>query len=323
MITKNVQRQLSKIITVVFIGLFVWYGWANPELFRGLSGVGAVSILLVAVGRMLLYLSNGIFTKWSAEAFIPKMSLGEGFYLVVLSAIGNFFGPLLGGTSVRAVYLKKVHDLSYSKFTATLIGYYLLLFSANCVVALVAVWFLPRTSQTAPLLLFFGAWLIMLVAILTVRFSIWSRFVDRFKGKYVNFFLKILIDIEQGWHLIQNNKLLIRRLGLLAALAFVAEFFTAYIEFRAIGVSLSLPALGLYTVLVSVSLLISFTPAAIGIRETMLLLVSSTLGVTNQQILQVALIDRGVTFGLLFLLFMLTRSKRVKGLLALDKKIKI
>ena len=309
---KPARRHLSKIITLVFLGVFAWYAAANREMFVDLGEVGLVSLILVALGRMTLYVSNGLFTKWSTEALSHKMSTGEGLYISILSAIGNFFGPLLGGTSIRAVYLKKVHGLSYSKFTASLMAYYIVLFTANCSLAIASILLLETTSQTAPLLLFFGAALCALLVLLFIRLPSWGRLNRYATRKVIRRVLDILLDIEQGWRLIQDNKKLLVRLLLLALLGFAANCFMAYVAFRAVGVAIAWPALGLYAVLVTVSVLLSFTPGAIGIRETLLILISVTLGVTNQEILQVAVIDRGVNFFLLFLLFLVTRSRRAK-----------
>jgi uncharacterized protein (TIRG00374 family) len=123
---------------------------------------------------------------------------------------------------------------------------------------------------------------------------------------------KIIYDIEDGWQLLKSKKGLFKKLVVLASLSFLTQFFISYIEFRAIGADVGLVSLALYTALVVVSLLVSFTPGAIGIRETMLIIVSATIGITNEQILQVAVIDRGVTFILLFVLFLLTRSGKLK-----------
>lgn len=308
----NLRKHVSKVITFSFLGAFIWYGFANPELFTGLKDIALLSLFLVAIGRLAIYFNNGLFTKWSTEAFTRKLTVGEGFYVGILSAIGNFFGPLLGGTSIRAVYLKKVHNLSYAKFTATLMGYYLILFTVNCSMAILSISLLRESQQTASLLLFFGVWLALLLALLFVRMPSWERFMRNARKKYTKFVFKTLVDIEKGWQLIQRDKKLLRRLITLAFLGFLTNYFVAFIEFQAIGVSISPPALGLYAVLVTVSLLVSLTPGAIGIREAILLLVSSTLGVTNQEILQVAVIDRGVNFALLFVLFALTRSGKLK-----------
>ncbi len=316
------KKNLSKFITIGFLALFAIYALNNKDIFYGLKSVSIASILLITVGRLAVFVSNGLFTKWTAEAFTKKLTTGEGIYVGILSAAGNFFGPLLGGASIRAVYLKKVHKISYSHFTSMLMGYYLILFIINCLAALGSIALLPRTDQTAGLVTFFGVWLAVLLLLMVIKLPSRDRFArlesKKFWGKLVN----TVFTIEYGWHvLIRDKKLLLKMLALALA-TYLASLFISYVEFNAIGVSMSLPALGLYTAVVAISLLVSITPGAIGIREGLLLLVSSTIGVTNEQILQVAVIDRAVMFSLLFIMVGLTRSSRFKKFF-MSKDIKI
>ncbi len=313
------KRYLSRLVTLAFLAIFAWYGLTHKDLFEALKYVSIATIILVAVGKMAMNVVTGLFTQWTAEVFTRKFTFGESIYITILSSIGNFFGPLLGGTSIRAVYFKKVHKLPYSKFTSTLLGYYLLLFTVNCSLAIVSVLLLKHTRQTKTLLLFFGLWLLVLIVLMFLRLPKRERLARFEKGRFGRFVVKTLYEVESGWHLIFSRKKLLTKLIGLAFLSFFVTFATSWVEFNAVHVSISVPALGLYTAFVVVSMLVSLTPAAIGIRESMLFIISSTLGVSNAAILQVAVIDRGVNFLLLFVLFLATRNKRAKKFFAADE----
>lgn len=311
------KAKLSNVLTLIFLAAFIWWGYNNRDTFEALKHVSIWALIIVAIGKLLTNAINGLFTKWTVEAFTKKLNLAEGIYIAILSAIGNYFGPLLGGTSIRAVHLKKSHGLSYSKFTSTVAGYYLIIFIANSALAIVSILLLNKSRQTMPLLIFFSVWLAVLVALTFVRLPKKSRW-DRFKNKYVKYLVTVVYDIEEGWHILIKNKALMVKLMLLGFSGFAITFFLTLVEFNAINVHVSLPALGLYTSLVTVSMLLSFTPGAIGIRETILIFVSVTLGVTNAQILQVAVIDRGVNFVVLLMLFAVIRIPAMKRRLAPD-----
>lgn len=291
---------------------FIIYAILNPDILSALSGIGLLAISLIVLGRILLYISNGLFIKFSAEAFTKKLTFGEGVYVGILSALGNFFGPILGGASIRAVYLKKAHSLSYSKFTSTLMGYYVILFMVNCIAALLALFFISPSEQKNILMGIFSIWFVVLAILLFVKLPSWSKLNYKGKHRYLTKALSLLSSIQDGWFSIQRNKKLVNKLVLLAMLSFFANLLMAAVEFNIIGAEISLPALMLYSVFITVSLLISFTPGAIGIRETLLLLVSSSLGVTNQEILQVALIDRSINFIILFVIFLISRNSWLK-----------
>ncbi len=193
-------------------------------------------------------------------------------------------------------------------------GYYLILFIVNISAALVALALLPSGNQTSQLFVIFGVWLAVLIAMLFIKLPNKKRLEWFSSKKYLKTIVNIFYEIEEGWHTILKNKKLLARMVFLALASYSVQFFIAFLEFQAIGVSVSPAALGLYTTIVAISLLISVTPGAIGIRETLLIIVGTTLLVSTDQILQVAVIDRGINFLLLALLFLLTRSTRIKRL---------
>jgi len=159
---------------------------------------------------------------------------------------------------------------------------------------------------------------LLTVGILALLSSVFIRLPRRMQSDnpegstIVRKVVRYIVDIESGWRLMLTMPPLLVRLVALAALSVVAQLLIAYVAFESIGADISWGSLAVYVSIVAVSLLVAFTPGAVGIREAMLLLVSETLGVTDSEIIQVAVIDRGVTFVLLLLLFLLTRHSRLR-----------
>jgi uncharacterized membrane protein YbhN (UPF0104 family) len=306
-------RHASRIATGVVLILFVIYAVNDREAFSDLLRVSWTTLVLVAIGRLLIFFSNGMFVKWTAEAFTRRLSMGEGIYVGILSAVGNFFGPLLGGAGIRAVYLRRVHDLPYTYFTSTLMVYYVILFAINFALAIAGLWTLDLDQNASRLLALFGSGLLLVLLSAFIRLPHRFRADKARRSKLANRLVRYLIDIEDGWRrLLGMPGLLIRLVGL-AALSVVAQFLIASVSFDSIGAEISWAALAVYVSIVTISLLVAVTPGAIGIREAMLLLISETLGVTGTDILQVAVIDRGVTFALLLAIFVLTRNARLRS----------
>lgn len=312
MITMN-KKTISQIFTLAFLFLFIWYGVTHKEALEVMKSVSIISLLFIVAGRLTVYAGNGMFIKWTTEAFTDKLSTGESFYVGMLSAIGNFFGPLLGGASIRAVYLKRFHKLSYSNFTSTLMSYYVILFLINFSLAVISLLLLPKTSQTGALILFFCIGIIVLVGFTFIKLPDKNVVLNKSYSNLFNKIIETIYNIGFGWKIIVKKGDLLFKLTGLALLSFSAQYMISFVEFKAIGVEVSPAALGLYTAILSISLLVSFTPGAIGVRESMLIFIGLTLGVSTEQILQVAIIDRGVTFLLLFALFLITRSTKIKN----------
>ena len=309
------RRFAPRLATLVVLVLFGVYAVNNQEVFVDLMELTWTTLLWVTVGRLLVFFSNGMFVKWTAEAFTRRLTMGEGIYVGILSAVGNFFGPLLGGASIRAVYLRRVHDLPYTKFTSTLMVYYVLLFGLNFTLAMVGLVSLDLQTTPWVLVALFGGGLLVLGASTFIRLPQRLRTDDPGRSRLTRRVLGILVDIESGWRrLLRMPWLLIKLVGL-ASLSIAAQFLIAFVSFQAIGADISWASLAIYVSIVTISLLIAVTPGAIGIREAMLLLVTETLGVSGEAIIQVAVIDRGVTFALLLALFVITRSSRLRNML--------
>lgn len=298
------KKYLSSPLTIIFIALFAWYFFSHLDSFKPLLDISALALVLVGLTKFANHAINGVFMKLTVEVFTRKMSLLESIYVAILSAIGNFFGPLLGGTTIRAVYLKKVYNLPYSFFTSTLAGYYLILFAVNNVLAIIALLLLGKSTYQSSLLLFFAVWLLVLIGLMFARLPDRAKLGRLDKHRLTNFFWSGIYEVETGWHRLLKTRLMLVKLCLLALAGFAVAYITALVEFKAIHAPISVAALGLYTVISISSMLISLTPGAIGIRESLLLLTSSVMGVSNAQILQVSVIDRGASFLILFILYL-------------------
>lgn len=304
------KKLFSKLLTVVLLVLFIGYFVKNYQSFSPLLDIPLYVIVIILLIKLVRQLSNGLFIQWTVEVFTKRFSLKESIYLSTLSAVGNFLGPLLGGTTIRAVYLKKIHKLSYSFFTSTLAGYYVILFGFGSLLGLISLLFIENNPQRNGLLVFFAVWFVVMVGLIFIKLPNQNRFTNLQKNKVGNFIVTVLYSIEKGWGQIKSTKNLILKLSLLSLSGYILLFIITWIEFSAIGVDVSPAGLGLYSAISSSAILLSFTPGAIGIKEGLLILNASVMGVTNDQILQVAVIDRALMFLLLGGMYVFTHKMK-------------
>lgn len=304
---KLIKRYMSLILTLGFLALFVWYGLTHTEMFEDIFNIAIWALVLIVVGKLINIWTTGLFTKWTVEAFTDTLSQAEAFVVAVLTAIGNFFGPLFGGLGIRAVYLKKYHALPYSKFSSTLIGYYLMMFLFNSLLAVAGILLLPRGDHTTFLLLIFGGWALLFLLLMFAKLPKRERLAGLEKNKFAAKIIKTLYDIEDGWRAMVSKRKLVFQMLVLAAVNLATLYFVNYVEFTALHIQVSAASMMLYTAIVQASLLISLTPGAVGLRETILIVIGGTLGLTNEQIVQVAILDRGIYFIMLGVLFLMMR----------------
>lgn len=304
------SRRFNTIATLLFFGLAWVYFAGNKEALTGLTSISIPPLIFLSVAKLLRILTAGIFTKITLRAFEKDISISETNYLAILTAVGNFFGPLLGGASIRAIYLKTKHGFQYSKFVSTMYGYYVITFTVYSAIGLLLLmntfnlYGAVEGFQLAMLLLV-GVFLAGLVAIsLPTKYGLRVANMKRISsaGKYIRMAVN-------GWAVIKSHHGMLRKLILLS----LAVLFLASLESLALYTlfvdGFVLSSVILYTILGAFSMLISLTPGAIGIKEGVYLILSSVLLISNEQVIQMATVDRSVAFLLLFVLFILTKTK--------------
>jgi uncharacterized membrane protein YbhN (UPF0104 family) len=208
-----------------------------------------------------------------------------------------------GGAVIRSVYLKKTYQFSYTYFVSTLYGNYIIIFGVNALFALISLLMIWIFYNTVPFVLFgfFGLLLFSMIALVFVKIKFNLEKIKIFK--LARKFLNILNNILEGWEIIAKDKKLLMNLVMITVGNFILMTITFAIQFSTLDIQSNLLTILLYNCLSGVSLLISLTPGALGVREGIFFLNSNVLEITNEQIMQLALLDRGITILTLFFWF--------------------
>lgn len=299
---RKIKRQLGSILAFAFLIFLLLYLASNRELLTPLLEVPIELIIILAMVKLAQIFINGFFTKITLNAFNKPISQKESAYIALLSSLGNYFGPLLGGFGVRAAYLKKKYDFAFTHFVGTTYGYYLVSFFTSAVVGLASLAVIYNRSHIYSAPATFG---LLFVAISTgiLFFLKVPKKQELLQKKYVGRFYKRLLQINEGWEILISHKRLFGKMLGLGFIMLVVGFITSWIEFIALDIPYTVEGLLLYSTLGGLSLLISFTPGAIGIRETIYVITSSVLMISNSEILQLAALDRSVSLAVLSLTY--------------------
>lgn len=308
---KIVKRlNFSNILTFLFLGVLAWYFFNNQDSLSELKNVPFWAILALIISKAVRIFASGFFTLYTLRAFGKKISIRETNNLSLLTAIGNFFGPILGGAGIRAVYLKKHYDFNYSSFISTLYAYYLVSFLANSFFGLILMVYLISSQGfvkgTAFIsLIFLGIFLACLAMIIIpekyLRNIIHSIKIIPPRLRNIS---NLVID---GWGVMRTNKKLLVELSLLNLATFLISATTTYVLFLIFADQFTMVSILMYTLLSTLALLINFTPGAIGIKEAIFIFSSGLITLSTDQILQMAIVDRATTFILLGILFLLSK----------------
>ena len=295
------KKLISPLLTLAVLALFGIYLYNNPQIVETVINTPIIYILVISVFFLLLFLLEGIFIKITLKVFNKDIDIKESYFLSTISRIGNYLLPLRAGAIFRATYLKNKYQFKYSKFLSTLYAYYILLFLINALLALLTLSIKYLTQRVYyPLVTIF--FLLLFVTTLTVvlfRKKIGIKKIKEFK------LVKILNRFIVSWDTIikKSNMFLLLLLITFGNIFLNALIYT--VEFLSLGIKINILDIILYTCLSGVSLLISITPGSLGLREAVFLITSESIGLQESQIMELALLDRGILFILLLLLLIL------------------
>ena len=306
----SIIKNLRLIIFIIVIAVFTVYFLLNVEKFKPLLEVNIGLLLIIALANLAGIFINGLFTKFILEPFKKLISVAEAFYVSVISSIGNFFAPAGTGFGIRAVYLKKKHGLPYSEFISTLSGNYVLVLLINSLIGLVALYLLrdQYSVQFLALVMIFGLMFVVALGLIFLKIPSGKGSTQE-KGSSLS---RSFYRVVYGWSKINSNKNLLLKLIGLVSINFIIAAFMYWSIIQSVNLTISFPALLLFTVLGSLAIFINITPANLGVKEAIYLFSAAVLGFSVNDILLIALVDRGVQFAVLFVLWIFASRLREK-----------
>lgn len=272
------KKILATAVIVITVAAFSYYIWTHPELIKQLLQIHplVLILLLLLYGATLPVLA--LILNFTLKLCFTTLKFQENLLLTCYTALINFFGPLQSGPGFRGLYLKKRHKISLKKYTmATLIYYgFFFLFSAVSLLAASKFWWLSG------LLLLFALFCVALLArFYTHRFDL---NVKAIVGLAAVTFLQVIVMVV-----------------------------IYFVELKNIDVHTTIAQAVTYAGTANLSLFVSITPGAIGIREAFLLFTTSLHHIPNATIVAVSVLDRAVYVLFLICIFGLSLGLHFKN----------
>lgn len=312
-IIKSKYFRLS--LSIVVLALFGFYFFRNVDKFKPLLDLNPLLLVVISFLFCLMVAINGVFTKLIIEPFKKIIPLYESVYLAIISSVGNFFAPAGAGYGFRAVYLKKKYNLSYADYTATLSGYYILIIMVNSLAGLLALILLGSKNNHNYKLVFLALLGAFLFSLFFSIFKIKKEKLPKVKKSLYKKLLELFSRISEGWSDITSDRMLMLKLVLLTLVTLAMSMTMTGLIIASLHLSTSFAAIMLYSVLGSLSLFINITPGNIGIKEGILLFSAGVMGFSIDQIILIAIVERGIIF--ITLLYLWLFSERMKSKLSL------
>lgn len=288
------------ILTIVGIVLFVYF---KRQELKPLLEIGLLPLLaLLGVSIIPLFI-NALRFKNNISIFKIELPFKEWFGLTVSNTMYSFLLPLMSGLAVRAVYLKKKYDFQYSRQISFLTGSYLINFiTASAVASLLSLWFYV-SGETEFGLLYLAVGLVF-ICLLLLTFILFR--VNAASLPQRNRFLSTLKSAAEGLHEFRGKPGKILTLVFLHILFIISLNIRLFIAFYILGIPVDFTHLLFIQSFVVFSVVLSITPGNIGLNEGIIGLFSGFLGISLEEALLGAILDRVVgmivifAFGLIY-----------------------
>ncbi len=300
----RISPKLSLLFLAVISLAIAWYVSDHLNELYVLSRITTPYIILLAIMNVFSLAINGHVLKIIVYSFGVPLQLLEHFAISTISSFANIFTPFTGGAAFRAVYLKARYNLCFSHFASCFFGNYLITFSSNALIALICQgWLFLSLGYHSP---FISATFAAIAAA-----SIGAMFLHPNISPSIPFtwLREKVANVLAGWCIIRKSSGVLSRLLALSVLNTAVSSTIMYLEFAALQVNDTrgnpvtiLQSIFLTTVS-SLSLLINLTPAALGIRESLLMLTGQVIHILPSHMLSVVILDRVVSCSLLMCLF--------------------
>lgn len=290
---KSVWPKIKAALAVLLLGLILVYLANNAAELERLPRFGAstwAGILgITALGTLLSALS--------VQSLLAVLGVGTGFLeMYWLHSAAYLMNLLPGrlGTVLRAHYLKKHHRLSYTRFG--LFALYLSLLTSLMtalvgLVCLVAVYGLDATAHRVSALLLGGS------VLLTATLLFLPLPLPAWRGRVAGLVARLLAargELLGRWRDLRSPALWVFVVYLLGV-------WRLGLIYEGLGLEARLEGLLLLGALGQLTLLVNLTPGGLGLRELLLGMGGTVLGVPMEAGLLAALIERAVGLGWAFL----------------------
>lgn len=293
-VVKHMKKIFQIFATLAILALIAWYTADNWNSFSQIS-ITNPWYLLVAVPAVILSIySSGAINEIALEPHGVRISQRE---LLGLSSINRFAGqlaPSYVGASIRGIYFKRKYKVSYAKFSTSFAVSNVLQLIISGSIASVCYFAVHNVSlgiQSYGVIL---VGIALLCFVFVAPLDIVSKILMRFYKKYDKKFIKQLAELPIEFMRIRSHKgLLVKTIAWMSVMI-LSSGVLSYSLYGALGGNID-PLSALFIgALGSWGLVLSITPAGIGIREGIMIFSAQLIGVPVPITVVAALLQRAL-----------------------------
>jgi uncharacterized protein (TIRG00374 family) len=289
------KKLIGLIILLIFIIFFSYYFYINIESFRQLNVENWEYIIIIAFLFTTALFFNGLFMRSLLKPFKIKIKIFEAFGISIITRFYNTITPFRGGAGVRAIYLRKKYNFSYSHFLSTLSATYVINIFISSILGLITLGLIYNYQNFFNLILFLIFLSLFLVTLSIILFS--PKFSER-NNPLINKFIKMI----NGWYLIRKDRKIIFATSFFYLIQLLLGALSLYLQFKVFGLNINFISSLFLVSIAYLGFLVAITPANLGINEAIIVFSASVIGITITESLSAAILGRVVSLLVLFVL---------------------
>jgi uncharacterized protein (TIRG00374 family) len=286
-IKAHITPKLKIFFQVIILGYVINYFLNHISDFEHLLNIDFKWISILFLLCIFSLVPVALEFNYSSKLFNLHLKAKEWIGLSIINTFYNQILPFSSGLFIRAVYLKKKFDLDYSKYSGVMGVSLILNVFTSCVIALLIGLFGP--FEVAYLTEISVSLSIILISCVVFYLSVKKLTKIDFRMKFVNDFI---LSVNEGIDLIQENKKFISTILLLQILMNLGFGLRLFLCFWILDLEVSFLIVIFVQSLTMLTTLISITPGNIGIREAVIGNMQVILGVSFEESVLAATLDR-------------------------------
>ncbi len=284
---ESVKNIIGTIVFLAVIIISIALVVRKPEEIRPLLEVNPWGVALLFIITIFAVVLIGYKLKIYTKHYNLHLTWDEWLHITSLTRLYNLVIPIRGGAALRAAYMKKFKQLKIaSSLTIHVSSGVISLLLYGALTLLFALIIGLKHNL-------FGIWHLIIVsaaAILIIAAAFLTPTLTPRTSRIYNY----IVEVANEWYHLRKNYWLLARLIFIEFLIWAQFVIRYYIEFRMLGAPITLLNSMVIGSFVGLASLINILPAGIGIRETVITVLSTLGGTELSQGLIVALIDRAI-----------------------------
>ena len=268
---KSSHTVIYILISLVIISAFIYYLINNADKYQELLKISGPEVFILFAISLAFPIVNGMQNTYIYRGLgLDDFSYWDGFLITAASTLVNQL-PVPGGILSRGYYLKRKHNLTYTKFASSTFAIFFCSLAINGLIGLIAlIYWKVSTGNTLPI--------ILLVAFIGMLIPILVFWIPLDRIKLPEKIQRWSHQAVEGWMMIGRNPGLLIKLTISQAVLVVLLSFRYLIAFRMLSQNVTLSQTLLFASASILTQLVSIAPGGLGVREAIVAAVATVLG---------------------------------------------